>query len=75
MITISVTPKFVYISENGGYSDWVYGECSVTCGHGEKIRYRRCNDPQPNHGGADCQGPYFESLSCEVVKCPGENAF
>ncbi|KAI8502229.1 hypothetical protein Bbelb_198170 [Branchiostoma belcheri] len=39
---------------DGGWSEWVEGECSVTCGVGEKTRTRNCNNPSPAHGGAEC---------------------
>ncbi|XP_019636987.1 PREDICTED: SCO-spondin-like [Branchiostoma belcheri] len=39
---------------DGSWSEWVEGECSVTCGVGEKTRTRNCNNPSPAHGGAQC---------------------
>ncbi|XP_078573749.1 zonadhesin-like [Branchiostoma floridae x Branchiostoma japonicum] len=37
-----------------GWSDWVDGECSVTCGGGTYIRTRTCDNPAPANGGAEC---------------------
>ena len=61
-----------FILEDGGYSDWIFGECTATCGMSQRIRYRRCNNPSPKHGGADCEGSYLETLSCMTKECPSE---
>ncbi|XP_035660158.1 coadhesin-like [Branchiostoma floridae] len=39
---------------NGGWSEWVDGDCSVTCGVGEQTQSRTCNNPEPANGGAEC---------------------
>eukprot|EP00058_Branchiostoma_floridae_P016888 XP_002602376.1 hypothetical protein BRAFLDRAFT_97997 [Branchiostoma floridae] len=39
---------------DGGWSDWVDGECSVTCGSGTLTRTRDCDNPAPANGGTDC---------------------
>ena len=57
--------------ENGGFSDWIDGPCSFTCGIGQRIRHRHCNSPHPRYGGADCSGPYLETIPCKLEECPG----
>ena len=55
---------------NGGWS--VYGPwstCSVSCGTGQRNRTRVCDDPVPNHGGADCVGEATEIGSCTGAPC------
>ena len=58
--------------EDGGFSDWISGTCSVSCGSGEKRRYRECNNPVPKYGGKDCKGVTHETIVCELQPCPGE---
>ena len=57
---------------NGGWSDWSsFGDCSKTCGGGEKTRYRTCTNPAPANGGKDCMGSSSDSMSCNEQGCPG----
>ena len=49
---------------DGGWSEWnpwVSGNCPVTCCMGTPLqsRTRRCNNPAPAGGGADCQGLHY----------------
>ena len=61
---------------DGGFGPWLeFGECSVTCGNGEQKRERRCDSPEPQHGGKPCEGPNEETRSCEQGPCPGELHF
>ena len=53
-----------YISVNGGWGDWSdYGGCTGNCGTGAQTRTRVCDNPIPQHGGADCLGEP-ESIPC-----------
>ncbi|XP_061187775.1 coadhesin-like [Saccostrea echinata] len=51
-----------WIIVNGGWSSYgpwsKFKECTVTCGGGDKTRYRyrECNNPKPQHGGRSCSG-------------------
>jgi hypothetical protein len=47
---------FIYLVNGhwGAWQDW--NSCSVTCGSGSRSRYQECNNPEPAHGGSDCQG-------------------
>ncbi|XP_078694769.1 uncharacterized protein LOC144923806 [Branchiostoma floridae x Branchiostoma belcheri] len=40
--------------QDGGWSDWVDGDCSVTCGDGVMTQTRTCTNPEPANGGAQC---------------------
>lgn len=56
---------------NGQWSHWTpWGECSSTCGNGIQTRYRKCNNPTPEHGGTQCIGPSSESSPCLNKLCP-----
>ena len=52
----------------GSWTDW--SSCSVTCGGGYQFRTRRCDDPPPLNGGAECPGSDEEIQSCNTVNCP-----
>lgn len=67
---------FYFVSlVDGGYGSWsAYGDCSVTCGGGQKVRRRKCDNPAPQHGGKDCFdiGPATETMECNTNACPSE---
>lgn len=57
---------------NGGWSKWAsWSTCSVSCGHGTRVRTRNCTNPVPINGGAYCKGTNSESISCFPKGCPG----
>merc|ERR1712193_394319 len=60
---------------HGNYSDYgPWGDCSATCGGGEKKRTRKCNNPAPLNGGNSCVagglGPADDVLPCNSQACP-----
>ncbi|XP_048579836.1 uncharacterized protein LOC116619170 isoform X2 [Nematostella vectensis] len=56
---------------HGGYTEWTnFTECTVSCGNGTKFRNRTCTNPEPRHGGRDCDGPAVEILACNTHFCP-----
>ncbi|XP_072169938.1 LOW QUALITY PROTEIN: uncharacterized protein [Diadema setosum] len=73
--------------ENGNYTDWAYGECSVSCyswdGDGNRYggwqnRTRNCTNPPPMYGGDDCSslGDAIETVACGTEDgnaCPAVN--
>ena len=59
-------------SVNGGFSNWsAYGACSKSCGVGTKTRTRKCNNPAPAFGGANCVGATTQSVACKLRECQG----
>ena len=59
---------------NGGWGSWSsFSSCSKTCGGGTKRRTRRCNNPTPAYGGADCSGAASETSSCNTDHCPAHS--
>ena len=61
---------FLYYSVNGGWGPWeAWGECSVSCGGGEKMKNRRCDSPPPSNGGKDCRGKSTMTKRCNRKSC------
>ena len=56
----------------GGWSAWiVVDSCNVDCGMGTGKRIRKCNNPSPRYGGADCEGESMEIFKCDTgIQCP-----
>nr|XP_042899314.1 hemicentin-1 isoform X1 [Parasteatoda tepidariorum] len=56
---------------NGEWGNWIeWQECSVTCGVGQRLRHRMCDNPKPKYGGSNCSGTEMEAESCLLTKCP-----
>ncbi|XP_053737549.1 hemicentin-1 isoform X1 [Synchiropus splendidus] len=57
---------------DGNWGSWQpWGECSASCGAGEKTRVRLCNNPSPIHGGRPCAGDSSQLSRCNTLSCPG----
>ena len=57
---------------DGQWGPWGgYGSCSKSCGSGQKVRTRECNNPSPSHGGKGCIGSDREETICNTKGCPG----
>ncbi|XP_047136865.1 A disintegrin and metalloproteinase with thrombospondin motifs adt-1 isoform X1 [Hydra vulgaris] len=56
---------------NGGFGSWSeFSPCSKLCGDGIQTRTRKCDQPEPAHGGKDCEGTSVETNMCKIVDCP-----
>ena len=56
---------------NGGWSAWrAWSGCSRTCGVGQLVRFRRCSNPYPAHGGMECTGSPVQVTECSIRPCP-----
>ncbi|XP_074654070.1 hemicentin-1-like [Tubulanus polymorphus] len=56
---------------DGKWTDWTpWEECSKTCGNGERIRSRKCQNPPPSNGGQPCHGESVERVICNIKPCP-----
>nr|XP_061790885.1 hemicentin-1-like [Nerophis lumbriciformis] len=57
---------------NGNWGAWQsWGECSASCGGGERTRVRLCNNPPASNGGRPCPGDSSQLSRCNVEACPG----
>ena len=53
------------------WSSWFVGECSNTCGGGERTNTRHRKVVEAN-GGKDCIGQFNTTESCNQNACPGQ---
>jgi len=53
----------------GGWSDWTWGPCSVSCGGGVQIGTRTCDNPAPVCNGAMCLGDNQTEAPCNTDPC------
>ncbi|XP_061539337.1 LOW QUALITY PROTEIN: hemicentin-1 [Phycodurus eques] len=57
---------------DGNWGLWQsWGECSASCGGGERRRMRLCNTPSPSNGGRLCPGDSSQLSRCNIKACPG----
>ncbi|XP_078088251.1 properdin-like isoform X2 [Mustelus asterias] len=57
---------------SGNWGAWTdVSECSTTCGIGKVRQERRCDQPAPKHGGAECPGVSVKNTHCNTeIPCP-----
>lgn len=58
---------------DGNYTNWSpFGSCSKSCGGGEKIRTRKCDNPVPVGEGRNCSrlGLPIDIQPCNTNPCP-----
>ncbi|XP_012281942.2 A disintegrin and metalloproteinase with thrombospondin motifs 7 [Orussus abietinus] len=56
---------------DGGWGEWGnWSECSRTCGAGVSIMERKCDHPEPAHGGQFCIGERRRYKICNTDPCP-----
>ncbi|XP_069698018.1 hemicentin-1-like isoform X2 [Periplaneta americana] len=55
---------------NGDWSIWSeWSSCSVSCGHGNKRRFRTCTNPAPQYKGSPCKGENLQIEKCMARSC------
>ena len=59
---------------DGGWSEWSdWTKCPVKCDWGLRERERKCDNPEPKHGGKQCRGANIQREKCYAgVRCPSE---
>jgi len=56
---------------DGGWGEWgSWSDCSRTCGAGVSIVERKCDHPEPAHGGKFCIGERRRYKICNTQPCP-----
>ena len=58
---------------DGGWTEWVNGVCSKTCGGGTLTATRSCSNPQPSCGGKACTGDASKQDVCNTAACTGDS--
>ena len=53
------------------WDDWEVGECSTTCGGGNRTKIRK-EKVSSAYGGEECTGLSSITESCHVGECPGD---
>ena len=57
---------------DGGWTEWVCGDCSVACGGaGTRLCTRECTNPPPSCGGAACEGQAVKTEPCQGTCASG----
>ncbi|CAJ1060969.1 hemicentin-1 [Xyrichtys novacula] len=57
---------------DGNWGSWQpWGDCSASCGGGERSRVRLCNNPSPSNSGRPCPGDSSQLSRCNTQACPG----
>ena len=54
--------KNLFLSQDGGYTEWtVFSPCTATCegDQGDRRRRRFCTNPTPGTQGLTCEGIWF----------------
>ena len=54
---------------DGGWTPWIPGQCSKTCGTGTEVMTRTCNNPPPSSGGRPCVGSFEKRVICQIKSC------
>uniref|UniRef100_A0A3Q1GJS2 Uncharacterized protein n=1 Tax=Acanthochromis polyacanthus TaxID=80966 RepID=A0A3Q1GJS2_9TELE len=58
---------------DGNWASWQpWGQCSASCGGGERTRVRLCNSPSSSNGGRSCPGDSTQLSRCNTQACPGK---
>ena len=62
-----------YPAVDGGWTNWSsWGDCSATCGAGQKSKYRTCTAPVQAGLGKHCEGEAINQESCNDNTCHGK---
>ena len=58
---------------DGGWSSWIHGLCSKTCGGGMRNVTRQCNNLKLSCEGNDCTSESHYTEKCNDICCPGKS--
>ena len=71
-LLVMVIYPLPYCVVDGGWSTWVCGSCSKTCGNGTQSCTRSCNNPKPSCNGKMCSGLSAVHYVCNTQCCPSK---
>ena len=58
---------------HGNWALWSsWGDCTVTCGRGQRRRFRTCTNPRPRFHGRACVGLEHDTQLCNTNNCAGK---
>ena len=62
----------LFFKVDGNWGHWEHwSTCSVTCGGGNRQRFRACDSPSPANGGEPCSGERHQTDNhCNSFHCP-----
>ena len=61
-------------SVHGNWALWSsWGDCTVSCGSGQRRRFRTCTNPRPEFNGRDCLGAGQQTQHCNTHSCAGQS--
>jgi hypothetical protein len=61
---------------DGAWSEWSeVGDCSLECGGGLQQYIRKCDKPDPENGGAECEGDDSQYKTCNDSPCPVDGEY
>lgn len=75
LVTSKVCDGIPFCPVDGGWSEWTqWSSCSATCENGIQSRGKTCDNPQPAHGGQQCQSqnPGTDSSMSEQRECAAQ---
>uniref|UniRef100_A0A8C5EV38 Spondin-like TSP1 domain-containing protein n=1 Tax=Gouania willdenowi TaxID=441366 RepID=A0A8C5EV38_GOUWI len=59
---------------DGAWGQWgPWTGCSLSCGGGEKLRKRLCDNPPPEGGARGCVGVAEQQKACNTQQCTGDS--
>ena len=64
--------NILFFEVDGNWGHWEHwSTCSVTCGGGNRQRFRTCDSPSPANGGEPCSGERHQTDNhCNSFNCP-----
>lgn len=72
---ITLSSADVCFAVHGNWAEWSdWGDCTVTCGGGQRRRFRTCSNPAPKHHGRPCIGNSQVTETCSEQRCAGQES-
>jgi len=73
LIRLACSLDVVLSTVHGNWALWSsWGDCTVTCGAGQRRRFRTCTNPRPRFSGRECVGLAQDTQLCNTQNCAGQ---